>query len=457
MKKLDNILSNFLCVPIILMLGFWGWAYNIDVYIIPFLAVYTLAVFVFCKDVKNILPIIFSVPFFISSVDGGKIKILAISLAIFVVGAIYYTVKQFITQKDIKKGKMFWAFLVALCAYLLGGIFVNFSIINALIIIGLTLATYFIYWISINFCKDITKYMAQILICIGVMLTIQMLIEYLQVENSFVHALLSKNVIWIGIQHINTVAIYLVLAMVSSFYLGFKNRFDYLYSMIAIYFAGCTYFTYARLVVLICFVTVALLIIYTFVKSQNKNKFTIFITIVIFIIAIQILVLYKLDFNIFERIIEMGYSGNGRQILWPWCWNKFKENPLFGIGFVSKDDPVPTLVSTDSIVLAHNSILQYLTSLGIIGTLMMGYFYFKKYKILLSKFNIVKLFNLIQVLIIAFAGIVDQSPTMDIFILSITIVFIAIAEVDDCKELFSEKWMLGKSKKEMDIKKDIIN
>ena len=75
----------------------------------------------------------------------------------------------------------------------------------------------------------------------------------------------------------------------------------------------------------------------------------------------------------------MGYSGNGRQILWPWCWNKFKENPLFGIGFVSKDDSVPTLVSTDSIVLAHNSILQYLTSLGIIGTLMMGYFYFKKY------------------------------------------------------------------------------
>ena len=105
MKKLDNILSNFLCVPIILMLGFWGWAYNIDVYIIPFLAVYTLAVFVFCKDVKNILPIIFSVPFFISSVDGGKIKILAISLAIFVVGTIYYTVKQFITQKDINEIK----------------------------------------------------------------------------------------------------------------------------------------------------------------------------------------------------------------------------------------------------------------------------------------------------------------------------------------------------------------
>lgn len=448
MKKIDNILSNFLCVPIILLLGFWGWAYNIDTYIIPILAVYTLAVFVFCKDVKNILPIIFSVPFFISSVESNKINILAVSLAIFVIGAIYYTIKQFVTQKDIKKGKMFWAFVVALCAYLLGGVFVNFNLINSLIIIGLTLATYFIYWISINFCKDIAKYIAQILICIGVMLTVQMLIEYLQVENSFAHAILSKNVIWIGIQHINTVAIYLALAMASAFYLGFKNKFDYLFAMIALYFAGCTYFTYARLVVLICFVTLVSLMIYTFVKSQNKKKFIIFITFVIFIIGIQILVLYKLGFRVFERVIEMGYSGNGRQILWPWCWDKFKGSPLFGIGFVSEEDPVPTLVSTDSIVLAHNSVLQYLTSLGIIGTLMMGYFYFKKYKILLSKLNTVKLFNLIQVLIIAFAGIVDQAPTMDVFILSISFVFIAIAETDDGKDLFAEKWMLKKAEKE---------
>lgn len=456
MKRLDNILSNFLCVPVILMLGFWGWAYNIDVYIIPILAVYTLAVFVFCKDVKNILPIIFSVPFFISSVDGEKIKILAISLAIFVVGAIYYTVKQFITQKDIKKGKMFWAFLVALCAYLLGGIFVNFSIINALIIIGLTLATYFIYWISINFCKDITKYMAQILICIGVMLTIQMLIEYLQVENSFVHALLSKNVIWIGIQNINTVAIYLVLAMVSSFYLGFKNKFDYLFSIVAIYFAGCTYFTYARLVVLICFVTLVSLMIYIFVKSQNKKKIIGIIAFVLCIAGIQILILYKNGFLVFDRILKMGYSGNGRQILWPWCWNKFKGSPIFGIGFVSEEDPVPTLISTDSIVLAHNSVLQYLTSLGIVGTLMMAYFYFKKYQILLTKFNVVKLFNFIQILIIAVAGMVDQSPTMDFFILSITIVFIAVAEVDDGNDTFAEKWMFKNSEKVKNTKPNKI-
>ena len=47
-----------------------------------------------------------------------------------------------------------------------------------------------------------------------------------------------------------------------------------------------------------------------------------------------------------------------------------------------------------------------------------------------SRLNDFKFFNMLNVLAIALSGITDQSPTMDLFILTISAVLVALAEID---------------------------
>lgn len=447
MQKIEKILTNYMWLPIVITIGFLGWFWKFDTLTVPLLSLFILLVFIFCDDVKNILPIILSVPFFINQIDKENYWIYLVSIIIFLIGAIYFIIKQFVRKKPMKKGKMFWAMLVALVANLLGGIFGYFNIINFLIILVLSLITYFIYWLAINFCENLKSYLNYMFIVIGLLLFVQLLISYILVKESFWTSILWKSVTFIGLQNINVVAIYFMFAMMASFQLGLKHKHDYLYSLLAMFFVFCTYFTYSRMGILICAIFLVISLIYTFIKSKNK-KIYIFIGLIILIGLVSIYIIFPSQVSkLFNWHLSLGMSGNGRDVLWPWCVDKFLDSPVFGVGFVS-DDPVPGLSTTDSIILAHNTVLQYLTSLGIVGTILMTYFYIRKYIVLVSNFNEFKFLNLMNILIIALSGITDQSPSMDIFIMCITLCFVSLAENDskEKEELKTKEKILKKSK-----------
>ena len=443
MENFKKDLTSNIWIAMILFIGFLGWILSLDFIAIPILAVYALLLFIFCDDVKNILTIIFAVPFFIRSViTTGDFVVLGVSLGIFIIGVVYYIVKQFMRKVPMKKGNLFWGFVCLLAAYLLGGIIGYFNIINILIIIAMTSLTYFVYWVVINFCKGVKTHISLIFIGIGVLLSIQLFISYLLVEEPFMSAILSKNVISIGLQNINVVAIYFMLSMISVFYFGYKHKYDYLFTLGGLIFAICTYFTYSRMGTLICLLVLLTAVIATFVKSQNKRIYIFTGIVGLFAMILIVLLCYERIEKYLEWHLNLGFSGNGRGTLWPWCLDKFLDSPVFGVGFTS-EDPVPSLMTTDSIILAHNSALQYLTSTGIVGTILAIYFYFKKYKIIFTKFNGYKFFNMLNILAIGISGITDQSPTMDFFILTISAVLVALAEIDSDEQPETHKRVVG--------------
>ena len=430
MNKFRQILISNVWIAIILFIGFLGWGVSLEFLSIPLIAVYSLLLMIFCEDIKNIFVVFFAVPFFIGSVKNtSDIILLGISFGIFLVGVVFYLIKQLIKSKNCKKGKLFWGFVCLLITYLVGGIIGYFNILNWLIIIAMTLLTYFCYWVAINFCHNLKKHIIYTFISIGILLSIQLFISYLAVEEPFSLAILSKNVITIGLQNINVVAIYFMLAMISTFYLGYKHKYDYLYTFACSFFAIATYFTYSRMGTLICLILFIVATIATLIKSTNKKIYISIIVIGVVGLIVVFTVFYERIYKYLEWHIDLGFSGNGRGTLWPWCLDKFLESPIFGVGFTS-EDPVPSLITTDSIILAHNSVLQYLTSTGIVGSAIVLYFYYQKYKIALVNFNSFKFFNLLNILAIAISGITDQSPTMDLFILTISAILVALAEID---------------------------
>lgn len=431
MEKLRQTLSNYVWMPILLTIGFIGWGCNLDFITVPLLCVYVGLLLAFCDDVRNLFPVAFSVPFFINTIEGFiDYVILGIGILFFIIGLVIFLIRHLWKKKTpVKKGKLFWGFVISLAAYLLGGIWGYFNIINAIIITAMTSATYFLYWIAINFTHNFRKYINSLFIAIGIILFVQLLISYANVDEPFGSAILSKNVVWIGLQNINVAAIYFMLAMLAAFQFALHHKYDYLITLAGLFFAICTYFTYSRMGTLICFIIMIISIIYIFAKSKNKPIF-LFIGIVgVFILEFICVLYFDKIAKLFSHHVSLGFSGNGRDALWPWCIEKFFESPLFGVGYTSKD-PVPGLLSTKSIILAHNTLIQYLTSLGIIGTIMMIYYHIQRYKILLTNFNEFKFMNLLNILTIGLSGITDQSPTMDIFIICIATIFIAQSELD---------------------------
>ena len=463
MKKLEKILSNEKIMPITLLIGFLGWIFKIDFVTIPLLCVYAMLLLISSDDVKNIFPVIICMPFYVTGVENfSDFVVLGISILIVIIGIVFFAIKQFKKKTPMRKGFMFWACVVSLVAYLLGGLIGYFNILHFVIIIALTTVTYTLYWIAINFCKDMKKYMAYSFIAIGIMLFVMMFISYGRVDEPFFDAILSKNVIHIGLQNINVVAIYFMLSMVSVLYLGFKHKYDYLYMLAGCFYAVCTYFTYSRMGVLICVIALIAILIYMFIKSSNKKVLLIIGGSVLLSVAIFFAICHERIFKLLDWYLTLGFSGNGRGSLWPWCWEKFLESPVLGVGFVSLDDPVPALQSTDTIILAHNTLLQYLTSCGVVGTILMSFFYFRKYVVLCTKFNNFKFFNLMHIVVIALSGITDQSPAMDVFMITITFLLISLAENDtreynqEEKDKQKEVWAKINSDEYLDNVKDNI-
>ena len=100
-------------------------------------------------------------------------------------------------------------------------------------------------------------------------------------------------------------------------------------------------------------------------------------------------------------------------------------------------------------MLAHNTLLQWLTSLGIIGTLLMGFFYFSKYKLLFKGFKWTRFFEVFSIIMLASTGIIDQSITMDPFIFVIPYIYFAIIEEESKSKIVFYKNFLNKTQIKM--------
>ena len=117
---------------------------------------------------------------------------------------------------------------------------------------------------------------------------------------------------------------------------------------------------------------------------------------------------------------------NGRDELWPWCVRRFLEYPALGYGFIASET-VPTV--RVNLVLAHNTLLQWLTSTGIIGTSLMVYFYIRKYKAVFSGArSVAKTFIILAVICVELTGMMDQAAAMDIFVFSLPVLLLAGAD-----------------------------
>ncbi len=425
-KEITNLTKNFLEGP-------WGvvatcmcamifWLAGLEMVAVCVLALPVIVCFLICDNVRLLYGPFLLVPFFSVDVQSkSEIVGYAIIFAVVFVSFVYFMIKH--RKTKARKGDMFWGLLIADVAFLLGGVVGHFSIKNFAIILVLSIDLYLLYFVAINHTKDLIPYLMLCFVVVGSCLAVQHGVMLLR-AGDVIQGILSRSVYEIGVLSINVVAIYYPLGVIGGIYLFKKaQKYNYLFLALAILQFIFMLLTYCRGVIVTSGLVILVLCIILIAKSPNRKKlFLIYGTALAVIITLVFAI--PTTRNIVLGFISRGFNTSGRDELWAWCIEQFRSSPIFGIGFVADEVP-PSL--TLHIVMAHNTILQWFTSLGIVGTVLMIPFYYEKYKTFVGKYNFNKLCMLCLVLCIALEGILNACTIM-FFIVAISVVIVGATE-----------------------------
>jgi 4-hydroxy-3-methylbut-2-enyl diphosphate reductase len=423
-------------IPTLFAVAVIFWAIGIEQVTVCLFAIFVAFVFLFCDDVKPAFAPILYVSFFIENIYSISVAhwiAYGISIALAFFSIIFFVIRKILQSKKqgiaLKKGKLFWPLVLVDIGYLLGGVIGNFHILITLAVLGFCLVSYFLYWISINFCSGLKEYLPYIFVCGTIFISVEMLYKVFTYGN-VLDAITERVFYILGTQNINVVGLFLMIGMIATFSLGYKSKNDFLYFLLATFFFIMIFLTYSRTIIFLSAIALVVLAILSFKASTNKERFAITILIFISIVTLYCGIFVQNLFSVVTSFLKkfFGEFTSGRNSLYSWCIDKFLEYPIFGFGFYTTLS-VPTLAGK-TVILAHNTIIQFLTSTGIFGTLLAGFFYFKKYQLAFKNYNKLNFFLIFTIILIELSGLTDQAATMDNFIYFINMLLLAAIELN---------------------------
>lgn len=432
-EKAEKVFSSFYTVAVSFALAAILAVAVSPVAGIAVFAVSGTLVFIFCKDVKNVLSLLIYIPYFAKQ-EPTPVEY-AVYAFVVALGVFDFFVFAFFRArsnpgcKTFKNGKMYLPLVVASVAFLLGGAFCNFKFVNFAITLGLCVAMIFVYWLSVNFTENLNEHMLKTFVAGAFMIAFLMFAQNV-INGGSIKAIFRREG-WhalIGGQNINVAALYLLLGMAGAFGLGIKKSKDWAYFLAASFLAFSIFNTMCRGVILLGFLTYAFLIVLSFKKSPNKDNYALAVLSLVAAIAFVLLVdgdVFTDLVNMFKNKVKSGVSD--RDELWRWCFEKFVTHPVFGYGFVC-DERIPTILTYVGRIPAHNTLVQWLCSTGVVGCVLLTYFYYYKYDIILDNVKTEGAVLSLIVVLIELSGITDQAACMDWFTFIIPVICLAALE-----------------------------
>lgn len=393
-------------------------------------------ILLFCEDVKNIFAIIFYVSFFIGDIYvSANWYVYGVAIGLALISFVIFTIRKVKERKlnahHFKFSRIFIPLCFASVAFVLGGIFSNFSLLPFLATLGFSLAVLFLVFVATNYSNNLKEYLPLLFTLGAVLISLEIFIQNVVGAGSLLSAF-TLHKLWIGAQNVNAASLFILIGQVSCLQLGFKKKNGYLYLLLSAFLTFAIVTTLCRMVIALAVLSFIILAIYSLVKTDYKKSYA----ITFCAIGLSVSIFCLLDPSFLEKIISSIlskiYGGDffrGRIEIWDWCFEYFSKYPVLGYGFTAPPEALFPL-GPSNIILAHNTFIQWLVSLGVLGTLVLLFFSFCKYKIAFLSIKEASVFPAFLLVMIALSGLVDQAAQMDIFIHLISI--ITLVSIDDC-------------------------
>ena len=417
-NAISSALGSFYFTPVLLVFGFCCWAFKLTTLVVSVFCLAFVLVLVFCEDKKNIFTPLFFVAFFIPDIltnTNYTVYFIGAGGAVaFLLGYVIYRLIK--DRKTIKCGKFLVGLLFSFVAFFLSGIIGRFNFVRTAIILGFCLAITIFYLISVNYTKNLKEYLQKLFVVGAVIVGIQITRTNL----------LDELAVFFSAIGLNTAVLFVVLGIIACYTLAFESKYDYLYFALALVLTVSVVFSRCRVGMLLTALVDVVFTIMLFLKSKNKA-----IIVATFLLAGLVFgLVVTFSETVRESIIRAltGKKGlSGRESLWAFCLDRFKEYPIFGYGFFY-DDVIPSLRGDFKLILAHNTFLQWLCCTGIVGTLIMIVFYANKYSLLCRGFNRERIFVFTSAIMVELSGMIDQAATIDPFLPILVIILVSCVE-----------------------------
>ena len=437
-NRVGEVFSSLSAAIIFLIFGAACWFFNAPALCTGAVAAEIVITLLTAKNVKNIFAVLLFVPFFIPSTPSQNAvwSAYAISIVAAAVAVPCFALSKLIVDGNKTKGKLYIPAVFFTVAALIGGVFGRFNIIAFAVTLGVCAEMFALYFIALNYTENLADFFALIFIFGAALVLTEIFVFYSDGEFLSGKKMISEP--FFSAESLNSAALIFTLAIGGCLHFGLYRKKYVLCAAASFLFLAAVFVTKCRLMAAVAFIVTAAELNLFFVFSEKKKGLLIF-TLVLTALAGAVIALF---FDAIKEFVtafieKRGAIDDTRSTLWSWCIDRFYSYPAFGYGFYL-DEPLLILrLDIVYLVLAHNTVIQWITSTGIVGTCFATAFYCGKYKILLSDFNFKRISVLVFSLIIAANGILDQAALMDIFFLSTSFALIALAEKDnDIKRLY---------------------
>ncbi len=404
----------------ILALDLLGWA---------LLVLFVLLINLFSDDLRPILPLSTFMPFVVSSKNTpgyaeegwvGYYDNNGIIIALFVLGviAVLSFVLRLIIYKNrlrsIKESKLILGFILLLPCYLLAGLFSKHYEINNLILALIMCACHTLFYVFIFLSsrerEDNFKYLSNVMVLGGLLIAIEIALVYLtkyQAGTPLSGAW--KNEIIIGSIPSNPAGGFIAVTLPYFFYLAYKNKYGYLYFLLATICFAAVFFTLSRGALLISIPIFVLGSVFACVFSKNKKSLIITAGLSAVVVGVVLIVMNELGAfeKVFDFYIENNLNDHGRFDIWKEHLELFVENPIFGSSFSA--NMILKEKEWIFISLAHNTLVQILASAGVVGFILYSFHRYQTAKLFLTNINLEKVIICVSVLVSIGMGLVDPT------------------------------------------------
>lgn len=346
--------------------------------------------------------------------------------------------------KKFKLFKLTIPLILVSIALFIGGIGVidsksYFNSMTFILTLGVLLLALY-YFIMLYTCPkdfvDIKRYTCFILFFLGLVLICQAFIHLIRMQPPNIDHIMRAefNVGW---GNRNGIALSLTLMIPAAFYLAYTSKhLAILYYIVPFIQHIGVFLMFSRAGLIIITIEMVVSIIYTFIKGSNKSHLVYTIGIIGILIAIFMLKNSEIVMQMIE-IIDTHFDGttSKRDLLYKEAMQVFLEHPLFGagVGYIGSIFSV----APHCMYWFHNTILQVMANMGIIGLICYVIFYVARGVIMFSnpkQFNMILSIALVMFEIYCLAENATFIPFPNMYIV---ILITAIMEYNNGKEATS--------------------
>ena len=344
----------------------------------------SLCTYIFQLSVKNSPSLINNSDYLYT---GWRLGALIISILSIFAAAFYFFFKNKIYRKvNVKRDRIIIPTAVLCAALLVNGAFSGLWVPMSLLFAFLQTVVYgfifllFFYGLGDDESTDgIMPYLSYVSALMASVIIIQLAHLFLTSDNIFVDGSINKEGVVLGWGIWNLVGACLAMLIPIIFWGVMHSKYSWAYFAVATITWLASVLTMSRNALIFATLAYAVCIIIASIKGNYRKQYRIICLIGIIGVVGLIALLWTKIQALLGDYFARGFDSNGRYELWAIAWKNFLDCPIFGCGFSGFETvhkleagafahmgPMPTM--------AHNTLFEFLSATGIVGTLAYGYY-----------------------------------------------------------------------------------